>query len=259
MGFELELGRDFSRDFLSDSTAMLVNQAVVQEMGWENPLGEKLISFNGPEPREMRVIGVLKDFNFQSLRDRVRPLLILLGDFGNDMTVRVRFEDPRKAVQFVESTWKELAPGEPFEFVFLDERFDELYRAEQRLGILFTIFTFLALFIASLGLFGLAAFTAEQRTKEIGIRKVMGASMMGIMGILSLEFVKYIGIAFIIAVYPAYYFISKWLENFAYRVDISIWTFMLSGIFALLVAVLTVSYQSFKAARINPAKTLRYE
>lgn len=259
MGFELLEGRNFSKDFPSDSTAVLVNEAVVEEMGWENPVGEKVITFNGPEPSELTVVGVLKNFNFESLRDRVRPILLQLGDFGNDMTVRVRFEDPREAVDFVESTWKEFAPGEPFEYVFMDERFDDLYRSEQRLGKLFTIFTVLAIFIASLGLFGLAAYTAEQRTKEIGVRKVMGATVMGIMRILSMEFVKYIGIAFIIAIYPAYYFISKWLENFAYRVDISIGTFILGGLLALVVAVLTVSYQSWKAARMNPANTLRYE
>ncbi|MGD9328941.1 MAG: ABC transporter permease [Cyclobacteriaceae bacterium] len=259
MGFELDRGRDFSRDFLSDSTAMLVNQAIVDQMEWDDPIGEKLISFNGQEPLELTVVGVLKNFNFESLRDEVRPLMIRLGDFGNDMTVRVTFEDPREAVQFVESKWKEFATDAPFEYSFLDEQFDELYRAEQRLGLLFTIFTILALFIASLGLFGLAAFTAEQRTKEIGIRKVMGASIIGVMQVLSFEFIKYIGIAFIVAVFPAYYFMSKWLENFAYRIDISVWTVLLSGFFALMVAVLTVSYQSFKAARINPAKTLRYE
>jgi len=259
MGFELAEGRNFSRDFLSDSTAMLVNQAVVEEMGWENPIGEELISFNGPTPMELTVVGVLKDFHFESLRDQVRPLMIRLGDFGNDMTVRVKFEDPGEAVQLVEKTWKEFAPGEPFEFVFLDEEFNDLYRAEQRLGVLFAIFTLLALTIASLGLFGLASFTAEQRTKEIGIRKVMGATVLGLMGVLSLEFVKYIGIAFVISVYPAYYFVSKWLENFVYRVDVSIWTFVLSGLFALIIAVLTVSFQSFKAARVSPSKTLRYE
>jgi putative ABC transport system permease protein len=231
----------------------------VDEMGWDDPIGEKLISFNGQEPLELAVIGVLKNFNFESLRDEVKPLMIRLGDFGDDMTVRVKFEDPKEAVQFVESKWKELATDAPFEYSFLDEQFDELYRAEQRLGLLFTIFTFLALFIATLGLFGLAAFTAEQRTKEIGIRKVMGASIMGVMQVLSFEFIKYIGIAFIVAIVPAYYFMSKWLENFVYRVDISVWTVLLSGLFALLVAVSTVSFQSFKAARINPAKTLRYE
>jgi putative ABC transport system permease protein len=259
MGFELAEGRSFSKDFLSDSTAMLVNQAVVEEMGWKNPIGEKLITFNGPAPLELTVVGVLKDFHFQSLRDQVRPLLLRLGDFGNDMTVRVKFEDSREAVTFVEDTWKELAPGEPFEYVFLDDTFNDLYRAEQRLGVLFAIFTSLALFIASLGLFGLASYTAEQRTKEIGIRKVMGATVPGLMGVLSMEFVKYVGIAFVISVYPAYYFISKWLENFVYRIDISIWTFILSGLFALVIAVFTVSFQSFKTARVSPARTLRYE
>ena len=259
LGFELEQGRNFSRDFPSDSTAVLVNQAVVEEMGWDDPLGEKMLTFSGYEPKELTVIGVLKDFHIESFRYRIRPVLIRLGDTGNNMTVRVQFEDPREAVQFVESTWKEMAPEEPFEYVFLDERFNDLYQAEQRLGILFTIFTVLAIFIASLGLFGLAAFTAEQRTKEIGIRKVMGASVTGLIRVLSMEFMKYIGISFIIAIFPAYYFISQWLENFAYRVDITVWAFLLSGLLALVIAVVTVGYQAFKTARINPAKTLRYE
>lgn len=259
MGFELAEGRNFSRDFPSDSTAMLVNESIVTAMGWENPIGEQLISFNGEEPLKITVVGVLKDYNFESLRDNIRPIMIRLGDFGNDMTVRYTHNDPREAVKLIESKWKEVAPNEPFEFVFLDERFDEMYRAEQRLGVLFTIFTGLAIFIACLGLFGLAAFTAEQRTKEIGIRKAMGASSFTIVRLLSSEFVKFILIAFVISIYPAYYFISGWLENFVYRINISWWVFLLSGFLALFIALFTVSFQSVKASRLNPANTLRYE
>lgn len=259
MGFELVAGRNFSKDFLSDSTGMLVNEAIVEAMGWEDPIGERLISFNGPNPMEITVVGVLKNYNFESLRDNIRPILIRLGDFGNDMTVRYNHDDPKAAVKLLESKWKEVAPNEPFEFTFLDENFDEMYRAEQRLGVLFTIFTGLAIFIACLGLFGLAAFTAEQRTKEIGIRKAMGASSFTIVKLLSSEFVKFILIAFVISIYPAYYFISGWLENFAYRIEISWWIFGLSGFMALLVALLTVSFQSIKASRLDPATTLRYE
>ena len=238
---------------------MLVNEAIVRAMDWEEPIGAKLLTFNGQEPVEITVIGVLKDYNFESLRDNIRPIMIRLGDFGNDMTVRYTHENPKEAVELVESKWKEVAPNEPFEYAFLDERFDEMYRSEQRLGVLFTIFTGLAIFIACLGLFGLAAFTAEQRTKEVGIRKAMGASSFNIVRLLSSEFIKFVGIAFVVSIYPAYYVISEWLGNFAYRIGISWWVFALSGILALVVALLTVSFQSFKAARLNPANTLRYE
>lgn len=259
LGFELAKGRIFSRDFPSDSTAILVNEAVVDEMGWEDPIGEKLISFNGPQPMELEVVGVLKDFNFESLRERVRPILIRLGDFGNVMGVRYRTDDPRQAINLIENKWKEFASSEPFEYQFLDDNFENLYRSEQRMGTLFSIFTLLAIVIACLGLFGLAAFTAEQRTREIGIRKTMGATGFIIARLMSMEFIKYILIAFLIAIFPAYYFISNWLENFAYRIDIGLWVFVVSGMMGMVIALLTVSFQAIKAARINPATTLRYE
>ncbi|MBS0000710.1 MAG: FtsX-like permease family protein, partial [Cyclobacteriaceae bacterium] len=164
-----------------------------------------------------------------------------------------------EAVNLIEGKWNELAPGEPFEYSFLDDNFDDLYRAENRLGTLFTIFTVLAILIACLGLFGLAAFTAEQRTKEIGIRKSMGASGFIIARLMSMEFIKYILIAFLVSIYPAYYFIDNWLQNFAYRIDINVWVFVTGGVTAFLIAMITVSFQAIKAARINPATTLRYE
>jgi len=259
MGFEVIAGRKFSRDFPSDSSGMLVNEEIVKAMGWDDPIGQRLIAFNGAAPEEIRVIGVLKNYNFESLRDNIRPIMIRLGSFGNDMTVRFRHENPKDAVDFVEKKWHEVAPQEPFEYTFLDERFDELYRSEQRMGILFTIFTGLAIFIACLGLFGLAAYTAEQRTKEIGIRKAMGASSFSIAQLISTEFVKFILIAFVLSIFPAWYFISKWLENFVYRIDIGWIVFVLSGIFALIMALITVSIQSMRASRLNPATTLRYE
>jgi len=259
LGYELVKGRNFSRDFPSDSTAMLVNQVVVDEMGWEEPIGEKLISYDGPQPLELEVVGVLKDFNFESLHANVRPILILLGNFGNVMSVRFKMDDPKEAISLIEGKWKDFVPEEPFEFSFLDETFDEMYRSEQRLGTLFSTFTILAILIACLGLFGLAAFTTDQRTKEIGIRKAMGASGFIIARLMSTEFMKYILIAFILSIYPAYYFINNWLENFAYRIDISIWVFLISGVTALVIALLTVSYHALKSARINPATTLRYE
>jgi putative ABC transport system permease protein len=175
------------------------------------------------------------------------------------MAVRYSLDDPKAAVKLVESKWKEFSPGEPFEYNFLDENFNALYRSEMKIGKLLTIFSALAILIACLGLFGLAAFTAEQRTREIGIRKAMGASSASIVRLLSSEFIKYVVIAFLFAIVPAWYFIYKWLQNFVYRVDINYIIFLASGLGALIIALFTVSYQSIKAARINPAETLRCE
>ncbi len=253
-------GRNFSRDFPSDSSAILVNQALVKELGWENPVGERLMSFNGPKPEELRVVGVIEDFNFESLREKVFPLVIRLGaTFGNEMSVRYSGINPNKAVKEIESKWKEFASGEPFQYNFLDDRFNDLYQSDMRIGKLLTIFTGLAILIACLGLFGLAAYTAEQRTREIGIRKAMGASSLSIVRLMNSEFVKFILIAFIVAVVPAWYFITNWLQHFVYRVPVNYFIFVLSGVAALVIALLTVSYQSVKAARVNPAETLRYE
>ncbi|HLF33898.1 MAG TPA: FtsX-like permease family protein, partial [Cyclobacteriaceae bacterium] len=260
MGFRVAEGRNFSLDFPSDSTGLLVNETLVKVMDWDEPLGEKLISFNGPTPIELHVVGVLKDFNFESLKSAIRPLVIRLGaGFGNNMVVRYSMDDPKKAIGIIEGKWKEYASSERLEYAFLDENFNELYRTDVRIGKLLTIFSILAIFIACLGLFGLASYTAEQRTREIGIRKAMGASAISIVGLLSTEFIKYIGLAFVLSVVPASYFISGWLENFVYRVDIDYLIFILSGLISLIIAVTTVSYQSIKAARINPADTLRYE
>lgn len=259
MGFVMSEGRSFSRDFPSDSLVIMVNQATVDEMGWENPLEEYLISFNSGFQERLKIIGVIQDFNFMSLKQAVTPLTIRLTEQSNLMTVRLNSNNFTESVTLIETKWKEFAPNQPFEFAFLDQNFDELYRSESRLSILFSIFTVIAIAIACLGLFGLAAFTAEQRTKEIGIRKAMGASNFKIMLLLSTEFAKYVVIAFALSIVPSYYFISNWLEGFVYKVDISISVFILSGLMALIIALLTVSYQSIKASSVSPTESLRYE
>jgi putative ABC transport system permease protein len=259
LGLTLAKGRNFSREFASDSLAVLVNEATVAEMAWENPLGEKLWYY-GDNVQILTVIGVIKDFNFESLHTVVRPLVIRFLTDANKMLVR--FEKgvpPNEAVTMVKNEWQNLATNEIFQYGFMDEDFDALYRSEQRLGQIFYLFTAIAIFIASLGLFGLAAFFAEQRTKEVGIRKALGASEMSISTLLSREFVKYIGLALLIAIYPAYYIMSNWLESFAYRIEISPLTFITSGLIALMIALITVSYQSIKAARVNPVDSLKYE
>jgi len=259
LGFEMVEGRFFSRDFPSDSNAVVINQAAVEELGWENPLEEKIINFNGEQPQRMNVIGVTNNFNFESLKLNVRPLVLQLTNEGNILYARFSGTEMKSVIESMQTNWDKLAPGEPLQYSFLDEDFDALFRAEQRLGQVFTIFTVVAIFIACLGLFGLAAFMAEQRTKEIGVRKVMGASIFGITTLMSKEFAKLVLIAFVLAIFPAYYVMDQWLNDFANRVDIDIWVFVISGVSAFVIAWLTVSYQSLKAARINPVKSLRYE
>ncbi len=259
MGYELEEGRNFSKDVPADSNAVLLNQAAIRELGWDDPLGKDLIFYGGDDPYPLHVIGILKDFHFESLRDNIRPMAIRLLNVANQMTVRFDMENPKEAIDLAESKWLELAPDEPFEFTFLDEKFDDLYRAEQRLGSLFTIFTVVAIFIACLGLFGLAAFVAEQRTKEIGIRKAMGASTMSITTLLSREFARFVLYAFLISILPSYLLMTNWLEGFAYRVNMDPGTFILGGLMAFILALVTVSYQAIRAAYANPATSLRYE
>lgn len=258
MKFKLKEGRYFSRDFPSDSTAILLNEAAVEEFGFKNPLQEEVIFSDNGRQEKLRVIGVYKDFNFESLKHEVRPLAIRLTN--NSWNLMVRYEGSSKdAVASIEKLWKQYAANEPFDYAFLDQNFDELFRAEQRMGELFTIFSGLAIFIACLGLFALAAFTAEQRTKEIGIRKAMGATTSGLAILLSKEFTKLVIIAIIPAAGFAYYFVDNWLGTFAYHVEISPWIFVASGVIAIVIAWLTVSFQSIKAARSNPVESLRYE
>jgi putative ABC transport system permease protein len=257
--FELKDGRYFSKDYPSDSLAILINEAAAKEFGFEKPVGEEVLYNNGqPTFTKYKVIGVIKNFNFESFKDQVRPLSILLTQNSSNLLVRYEGE-PATVIQNVEKLWKQYSTNEPFEYAFMDENFDKLFRAEQRMGKLFSVFSGLAIFIASLGLFALAAFTAEQRTKEIGIRKSMGASVTSLTILLSKEFTKLVVIAFLPAAVCAWYVCNNWLDGFAYRIDISPWVFVLSGLAAIIIAWLTVSYQSIKTAIANPVNSLRYE
>ena len=258
MKFELKDGRYFSRDFPSDSTAILLNEAAVAEFGFANPLQEEIIYNDDNKKEKLRVIGVFKDFNFESLKTKIRPLAIRLTN--DSYQLMIRYEgNPSALILHLEKLWKQHAPGQPFDYSFLDQRFDELFRVEQRMGQLFTVFSALAIFIACLGLFALAAFMAEQRTKEIGIRKVMGASTTGLTMMLSKEFTKLVVVAFIPAAIAAWFVVDSWLKGFAYRVEIDPLIFLASGVIATMIAWFTVSFQSIKAAASNPVNSLRYE
>ncbi|MEM6643009.1 MAG: ABC transporter permease [Bacteroidota bacterium] len=263
LGIEIKEGRDFSKEFLSDSMAVVLNETAVQRLGWSDPVGMKLSTYGGsqeqPSVDTYTVIGVVKDFHFQSLRNEIAPLIFGLGESMGFLSLKVMADDLPETVDFLKEKWVEFAPGQPFEYSFLDERFNEMYESEQRLGRIFGTFALLAIFIACLGLYGLSAFTAEQRTKEIGVRKVLGASVFSIITLLSKEFLKLISISFIIAAPLAYLFMSRWLQDFENRTSISLSVFVVSGVGALLIAWLTMSFQTWNAARMNPSVSLKDE
>lgn len=254
---ELAEGREFSNEFSTDSTAVVLNEAAVKILGMTNPVGQFVYRFSEDKP--LKIIGVVKDFNFQSLHEEIRPLIILPQGRGSVVAVRIRPGNITATIKSVEDVWNGFQNGQPFVYAFLDEEFDALYRAEQRVSQIVGIFAGLAIFVACLGLLGLAAYMAEQRTKEIGIRKVLGASVGGIVVLLSKEFLKWVLIANVIAWPIAYYFMRSWLENFAYRIDLTVGVFLLAGVVALVIAMITVSLQAAKAATANPVDALKYE
>ena len=254
----LREGRNFSAELVSDTAAMILNEAAVRKMGIENPLQTQIRRNN----QWYEVIGIVKDFHFQSLHNPIAPLFIILDPSQSDsyvLGIRISGQDVPGTLAFLQSTWDKYATDAPFQYSFLDQDYEALYRAESRLSKVFGIFTGLAIFVACLGLLALAAFLAEQRTKEIGIRKVMGASVRSIVLLLSKGFTRLVLIAFVIAIPLAYWAMQSWLSDFAYRIDISVWPFLLAGGVALLIAWLTVSYQSIKAALANPIDALRDE
>jgi putative ABC transport system permease protein len=267
MGMEIVTGRNFSESFRTDSSGIILNEKAVSMFGFNDPIGKKIYTWaytpgqgiDRDRVTPYTVIGVVKDFHFASLRENIGALGLRLGLNSNLLSFRFKVDDVAALIAFLENKWKEFAPDQPFAYSFLDERFSNMYRAEQKVGALFGIFSGLAVFIACLGLFGLASFTAAQRTKEIGIRKVLGASVANVVGLLSTEFMKLVLVANIVAWPLAYIAMNQWLSNFAYRIDIGLWTFVLAGISALLVALLTVCYQAYKAAAANPMDSLSYE
>jgi ABC-type antimicrobial peptide transport system permease subunit len=257
--FKIEIleGSDFSAVHPSSrTTGFLVNEEMIKLMGIDKGVGARL-EFWGVDGK---IIGVMKNFHFLPLNYRIPPLAILYRSQElSYLVTRISPHNIPASVEFLKETWKTTVPDYPFEYHFLDSDFDRMYRDEERVGNILKSFAFLAIFIASLGLFGLASFTTEQRTKDIGIRKILGASIPGIVMQLSKEYTKCILIANVIAWPVAYFIMNKWLQNFAYRVDLSVWIFSLSGLSAMVIALLTISYQSIKAATANPVDSLRYE
>ncbi len=257
---KLAAGRSYSRDFPSDTIGgLVINEAAARQYGYSNPadiVGKKYSQWG----REGEIIGVVKDFNYISLHNTIEPLTLPLEPFAcRYVSVKVKSADMTAAIEDVRKVWSQLAPHRPFLYSFLDDDFDRQYQKDFNFRSLFSIFSSLAILIACLGLFGLATYTAELRTKEIGIRKVLGASVNSIVGLLSKEFIILIFVAIIIATPAAWYAMDRWLEGFAYRMTIQFWVFVLAGLAAVLIAALTISFQAIKAARGNPVNSLRSE
>ncbi len=262
LDIELIAGRNFNKEFSADSTAILLNETAIAVLGLqpEDALGVRLSRDLGTEnPVFFKVIGVIKNFHFESLREDIRALSLSLGRSSGAMSVKLAAGDFSNTIASIENIWKKVAPGQPFSYRFMEDSFNTTYQAEQRLGRVFVTFTILSILIACLGLFGLAAFNAEKRTKEIGVRKVMGASVSQITYKLTIDFLKLVGISILVSLPLGWYIMNKWLEDFSYRIEIGWEIFAIAALLAVIISIITVSYQSIKAAIVNPIKSLRTE
>jgi putative ABC transport system permease protein len=260
--FEIQLkrGRNFSAQYPTDSTAVIINETAAKLFGGTDPVNKKLYMITNLSTGKLatyNIIGVIKDFNFNSLRDQVAPLVLNLQQDNSGMAVRINTRDTPDLLNEIKDRWKSMVTSQPFSYSFLDEEFNKQYSADQRTGKIFLVFSILAILIACLGLFGLVTFAAEQRVKEIGIRKILGAGITNIFGLLSKDFIKLLVLSICIASPVAWLAMNKWLQDFAYRISIGWWMFVAIGAICLLIALVTISIQAIKAAVANPVNSLR--
>jgi putative ABC transport system permease protein len=258
-GISIAAGRNFSTAYRTDSSGYVINETAASVLGWKSPqdaINKELI-YGGSRGR---VIGVAKDFHFESLHQKIVPLIFFSNpNWLNRVSVKLSGNNITSNLAFIEKVWKKYLPETPYDYTFIDTNFERLYEAEQRQESIFTAFAIIAILIACLGLFGLSAFTISQRVKEIGIRKVLGASIGSIVTLLSKDFLKLVIIAAVIAFPVAWYAMHSWLQDFAYRITIPWWIFLIAGVIAALIALATISFQSIRAALANPVKNLRTE
>lgn len=261
LGMEMASGRNFSKDFGNDSTGVILNETAAAMLGWQNDaLGHTITNTNNEGNKgTFRVIGVVKDFHFKSMHEKITPLVMVLGKDTGTMIVKMQAKNVNELLATMKSQWNTFKPEVPFSYTFLDERFNNTYQAEQKTGQILGVFSGLTIFIACLGLFGLATFTAQQRTKEIGVRKVLGASVGSIVLLLSSEFLKLVGIGLVIASPAAWFIMTAWLQDFEYKITMEWSIFGIAGLLAGAVALLTISYQSIKTALIDPVKSIKME
>ncbi len=263
LGMQLIKGRNFSKDFMTDSSGVIVNEAFAKLLSFKDPLNKPLYYLtdfkNSKDLSTYHIIGIVKNFNFNSLREEVTPLALFLHEQNNSIAFRINTKNIPGLISQIESKWRTMAPSQPFSYSFMDEDFNKIYQSEQQIGKIFISFALFAILIACLGLFGLVTYAAEQRVKEIGIRKVLGANVTNIVSMLSKDFLKLIIISAFIAFPVAWWAMNKWLQNFAYRINIGWWVFVIAGLLAVFIALITVSFQAVKAAIANPIKSLRTE
>lgn len=264
LDMKMASGRSFSTQMQTDSSGIIINEAAAKFLSLKQPLNKPLYRSNGgnqtvANSKQYHIIGVVRDFNFNSLRDVISPMVLVLAKNNGSLSIKVNTANLPALMRQITDKWKSFSPGVPMNFSFMDKDFEATYRTEQRVGAIFIVFTSLAIVIACLGLFGLAAYAAEQRTKEIGIRKILGASIGAITSMLSFDFIKLVLIAILIALPAGWYFMNTWLQSFAYRENIHWWVLALAGFAAVLIALITVSFQSIKAALSNPVNSLRSE
>jgi len=252
-------GRNFSTEFTTDSTAVLINEVLLKKLAWDDPIG-KIIHSDRTTPTPYRIIGVMRDFHMQSLHQQINPIMLrFMGGQPNYLLIKLLSDSTPLTLLALEAAWEEINPDIPFDYQFLNERIDQFYAYEKKMGNIFVYFTAFALFIAALGLYGLATFISEQRTKEIGIRKAMGSSISKISYILSRDFAKPVLLANLVAWPAAWFAINKWLQNFSFRTDLALWIFPAAALITLLLALITVNIQTIRAASANPVNSLRYE
>lgn len=259
---EIAKGRNFSSQMPTDSSAIIINEAAAKLLNFDDPINKPLYYITSLKDNSVKVytiVGVVKDFNFNSLRQQVSPLALFYSEEKGSVAIRFKTADIPSLVAQVQNKWKSMVANQPFNYSFMDDDFNNIYKAEQRIGKIAMTFSLLAIFIACLGLFGLVTYAAEQRTKEIGIRKVLGATVTNIVGMLSKDFLKLVMIAALIAFPVGWWAMHTWLQDFAYRISISWWIFLIAGIVAAAIALVTVSLQAIRAARANPVKSLRTE
>ncbi|GAA4410483.1 ABC transporter permease [Nibrella viscosa] len=262
LGMQVVQGRDFSRDFGYDSSGIILNETAVKIFGFKDPIGKRVMQMfdaTGKNFKTYTIIGVVKNFHFESLRRNIGALGLFLNKNTSAASFRLSTQNMSALIPQIETKWKQMAPGQPFNYSFLEDKFDAIYRAEQRIGTIALTFAIIAILVACLGLFGLAAFMAEQRTKEIGVRKVLGASVPSLVTMLSWDFLKLVFIAIVIATPIAWWAMNQWLQDFAYRIDVPWWVYIMAGVVAIFIAFVTISFQSIRAALMNPVKSLRTE
>jgi putative ABC transport system permease protein len=267
MEMQLVKGRNFSRTFPTDSLAMIINETAARMLGYSNDAVGKNIYY-GESEKEFHIIGVVKDFNFRSFKENISPVVLLLttpwslgheGDGADNLCIRLNGKDASFIIANLKRRWHQLSHGEDFDYTFMDEDFNAFYQGEQRMASMFLVFAVMAIAIACLGLFGLTAYTVERRTKEIAIRKILGANSFNILSLLTADFTKLVMIAICVALPLSSWLMQRWLNNYVYRTQLPVWLLIVAGATALLIAFITVCVQSFKASVANPAKDLRSE